>query len=136
MDRKPGRERRESPATPPEESHRPNNSGGARRPGARSATCRSGGGNSARLVAPGLHYICTERRRLGQRDGPLLADRGYPCMPHVRTPYPDPEPGPQSRHNPALSKQARALKPRSGFSRPGSRACGGSGSLQRGHVTV
>uniref|UniRef100_A0AAR2JM05 DDE Tnp4 domain-containing protein n=1 Tax=Pygocentrus nattereri TaxID=42514 RepID=A0AAR2JM05_PYGNA len=40
----------------------------------------------------------------GQYDGILLADRGYPCMPYVMTPYPDPEPGPQSHYNLALCR--------------------------------
>ncbi|XP_062864450.1 putative nuclease HARBI1 [Trichomycterus rosablanca] len=40
----------------------------------------------------------------GQYDGLLVADRGYPCMPYVMTPYPDPEPGPQSRYNLALCR--------------------------------
>uniref|UniRef100_A0AAR2J8S9 DDE Tnp4 domain-containing protein n=2 Tax=Pygocentrus nattereri TaxID=42514 RepID=A0AAR2J8S9_PYGNA len=40
----------------------------------------------------------------GQYNGLLLADRGYPCMPYMMTPYPDPEPGLQSRYNLALSK--------------------------------
>ncbi|KAL7888496.1 hypothetical protein AOLI_G00034700 [Acnodon oligacanthus] len=40
----------------------------------------------------------------GQYDGLLFGDRGYPCMSYVMTPYPDPEPGPHSRYNLALSK--------------------------------
>uniref|UniRef100_A0AAR2JYS2 DDE Tnp4 domain-containing protein n=1 Tax=Pygocentrus nattereri TaxID=42514 RepID=A0AAR2JYS2_PYGNA len=48
------------------------------------------------------HYIpCV---LTGQYNGLLLADRGYPCMPYMMTPYPDPEPGLQSRYNLALSK--------------------------------
>ncbi|KAL7877205.1 hypothetical protein SRHO_G00038480 [Serrasalmus rhombeus] len=40
----------------------------------------------------------------GQHNGILLADRGYPCMPYVMTPCPDPEPGPQSCYNVALCR--------------------------------
>ncbi|KAI5100909.1 putative nuclease HARBI1, partial [Silurus meridionalis] len=29
----------------------------------------------------------------------LLGDRGYPCLPYLMTPYPEPEPGPQTRFN-------------------------------------
>lgn len=47
---------------------------------------------------------CTPCVLTGQYDGILLADRGYPCPPYVMTPYPDPEPGPQSRYNLALCR--------------------------------
>uniref|UniRef100_A0A3Q2VRZ6 Putative nuclease HARBI1 n=1 Tax=Haplochromis burtoni TaxID=8153 RepID=A0A3Q2VRZ6_HAPBU len=35
----------------------------------------------------------------GEYTGHLLGDRGYPCLPYLLTPYPDPEPGPQQRYN-------------------------------------
>ncbi|KAL7831118.1 hypothetical protein SRHO_G00306200 [Serrasalmus rhombeus] len=46
----------------------------------------------------------------GQYDGLLLADRGYPCMPYMMTPYPDPEPGLQSRYNLALCKTRASVE--------------------------
>ncbi|XP_041961798.1 putative nuclease HARBI1 [Alosa sapidissima] len=40
----------------------------------------------------------------GEFDGYLLGDRGYPCLPTLITPYPDPNPGAQSRFNVAHSR--------------------------------
>ncbi|XP_043092070.1 putative nuclease HARBI1 [Puntigrus tetrazona] len=40
----------------------------------------------------------------GQYNGYLLVDRGYPCLPCLMTPYPEPEPGPQTRFNLAHSR--------------------------------
>ncbi|KAI5627523.1 putative nuclease HARBI1, partial [Silurus asotus] len=34
----------------------------------------------------------------------LLWDRGYPCLPYLMTPYPEPKPGPQTRFNLAHSR--------------------------------
>ncbi|XP_030288526.1 putative nuclease HARBI1 [Sparus aurata] len=39
----------------------------------------------------------SDRFARGEFDGYLLGDRGYPCQPHLLTPYPDP--GPQQRYN-------------------------------------
>ncbi|XP_061586279.1 putative nuclease HARBI1 [Cololabis saira] len=48
-----------------------------------------------------IYRKCTLSNRFahGEFDGYLLGDRGYPCMPSLLTPYPDPEPGPQQRFN-------------------------------------
>ncbi|XP_067275523.1 putative nuclease HARBI1 [Pseudorasbora parva] len=40
----------------------------------------------------------------GQYNGYLLGDRGYPCLPYLMTPYPEPGPGPQTRFNLAHSR--------------------------------
>ncbi|XP_026012830.1 putative nuclease HARBI1 [Astatotilapia calliptera] len=44
---------------------------------------------------------CTLSTKFGHGEftGHLLGDRGYPCLPYLLTPYPDPEPGPQQRYN-------------------------------------
>ena len=36
---------------------------------------------------------------VGEFDGHVLGDRGYPCQPCLLTPYADPVPGPQQRYN-------------------------------------
>lgn len=38
---------------------------------------------------------------IGQFDGYLLGDRGYPCQPYLMTPYPDPGAGPEQHFNSA-----------------------------------
>ncbi|XP_036408036.1 putative nuclease HARBI1 [Megalops cyprinoides] len=50
---------------------------------------------------PGYVRESTVSTRLGNGEFVchLLGDRGYPCLPHQITPYPDPEPGPQQRFN-------------------------------------
>ncbi|XP_039626032.1 putative nuclease HARBI1 [Polypterus senegalus] len=40
----------------------------------------------------------------GQYNGYLLGDRGYPCLPCLMTPYPEADPGPQTRFNLAHSR--------------------------------
>ncbi|XP_059915809.1 putative nuclease HARBI1 [Gadus macrocephalus] len=40
----------------------------------------------------------------GQFDGWILGDRGYPCLPTLITPYPNPAPGPQTTLNRAHSR--------------------------------
>uniref|UniRef100_A0A3B4GIJ3 DDE Tnp4 domain-containing protein n=1 Tax=Pundamilia nyererei TaxID=303518 RepID=A0A3B4GIJ3_9CICH len=40
----------------------------------------------------------------GAYDGILLGDRGYACMQYFMTPFPDPNPGPQTRYNAALAR--------------------------------
>ncbi|XP_036975905.1 putative nuclease HARBI1 [Acanthopagrus latus] len=42
---------------------------------------------------------CSRTFKNGEFDDYLLGDRGYCCQPHLLTPYPDPEPGPQQRYN-------------------------------------
>ncbi|RXN22861.1 nuclease HARBI1 [Labeo rohita] len=37
-------------------------------------------------------------------DGILLGDRGYACRQYFMTPFPDPNPGPQTRYNAALAR--------------------------------
>uniref|UniRef100_A0AAZ1Y5I9 Putative nuclease HARBI1 n=1 Tax=Oreochromis aureus TaxID=47969 RepID=A0AAZ1Y5I9_OREAU len=44
-----------------------------------------------------LHYT-------GAYDGILLGDRGYACRQYFLTPFPDPNPGPQTRYNAALAR--------------------------------
>ncbi|XP_025764329.1 putative nuclease HARBI1 isoform X1 [Oreochromis niloticus] len=44
-----------------------------------------------------LHYT-------GAYDGILLGDRGYACRQYFMTPFPDPNPGPQTRYNAALAR--------------------------------
>lgn len=46
----------------------------------------------------------SDRFASGESVGYLLGDRGYPCLPHLLTPYPDPEPGPQQCYNAALNR--------------------------------
>ncbi|XP_020488383.1 putative nuclease HARBI1 [Labrus bergylta] len=43
----------------------------------------------------------SKRMENGEFDGLLLGDGGYPCLPTLLTPYPDPEPGPQQNFNEA-----------------------------------
>ena len=40
----------------------------------------------------------------GAYDGILLCDRGYACRQYFMTPFPDPNPGPQTRFNTALAR--------------------------------
>uniref|UniRef100_A0A8C4SJS0 Putative nuclease HARBI1 n=1 Tax=Erpetoichthys calabaricus TaxID=27687 RepID=A0A8C4SJS0_ERPCA len=40
----------------------------------------------------------------GHHGGILLGDRGYACRNFLMTPFPDPNPGPQTRYNAALSR--------------------------------
>ncbi|XP_076745051.1 neurotrimin isoform X9 [Maylandia zebra] len=40
----------------------------------------------------------------GAYDGILLGDRGYACRQYFMTPFPDPNPGPQTRYNAALAR--------------------------------
>lgn len=40
----------------------------------------------------------------GDFDGILLGDRGYACRQYFMTPFPDPNPGPQTRYNAALAR--------------------------------
>ncbi len=44
-------------------------------------------------------YHCT-----GDYDGILVGDRGYACRQYFMTPFPDPNPGPQTRYNAALAR--------------------------------
>ncbi|RXN21895.1 nuclease HARBI1 [Labeo rohita] len=47
--------------------------------------------------------LCTLFER-GAYDGILLGDRGYACRQYFMTPFPDPNPGPQTRYNAALAR--------------------------------
>uniref|UniRef100_A0AAZ1XNS7 DDE Tnp4 domain-containing protein n=2 Tax=Oreochromis aureus TaxID=47969 RepID=A0AAZ1XNS7_OREAU len=47
--------------------------------------------------------LCTLFER-GAYNGILLGDRGYVCRQYFMTPFPDPNPGPQTRYNAALAK--------------------------------
>ena len=49
-------------------------------------------------IAQSLYLIA------GQFDGWILGDRGYPCLPMLITPYPNPAPGPQTTLNRAHSR--------------------------------
>ncbi len=44
-------------------------------------------------------YHCT-----GDYDGILVGDRGYACKQYFMTPFPDPNPGPQTRYNAAPAR--------------------------------
>ncbi|XP_061595268.1 putative nuclease HARBI1 [Cololabis saira] len=44
------------------------------------------------------------RLEQGLFSGVLVGDRGYACQPFLMTPYPDPDAGPQTRFNVALSR--------------------------------
>uniref|UniRef100_A0A8C1KSX7 Putative nuclease HARBI1 n=1 Tax=Cyprinus carpio TaxID=7962 RepID=A0A8C1KSX7_CYPCA len=48
-------------------------------------------------------HLCTLFER-GDFDGILLGDRGYACRQYFMTPFPDPNPGPQTRYNAALAR--------------------------------
>ncbi|XP_028437867.1 putative nuclease HARBI1 [Perca flavescens] len=48
-------------------------------------------------------HLCTLFER-GAYDGILLGDRGYACRQYFMMPFPDPNPGPQSRFNTALAR--------------------------------
>ena len=47
-----------------------------------------------------LLHICIT----GHISGLLIGDRGYTCLRHLMTPYPEPHPDPETRFNVALSK--------------------------------
>ena len=56
-----------------------------------------------------LHFFDTDHGNIpfhlqGFFSGVLLGDRGYACQPYLMTPYPDPDAGPQTTFNVALSK--------------------------------
>ncbi|XP_056619728.1 putative nuclease HARBI1 [Triplophysa dalaica] len=48
-------------------------------------------------------HLCTLFER-GDFDGILLGDRGYACRQYFMTPFPEPNPGPQTRYNAALAR--------------------------------
>ncbi|XDV19487.1 hypothetical protein PO909_024952 [Leuciscus waleckii] len=48
-------------------------------------------------------HLCT-LFECGAYDGILLGDRGYACRQYFMTPFPDPNPGPQTRFNTALAR--------------------------------
>uniref|UniRef100_I3K8R4 Putative nuclease HARBI1 n=1 Tax=Oreochromis niloticus TaxID=8128 RepID=I3K8R4_ORENI len=50
-----------------------------------------------------LHYT-------GAYDGILLGDRGYACRRYFLTPFPDPNPGPQTRYNAALARTRACIE--------------------------
>ncbi len=50
-------------------------------------------------------YHCT-----GDYDGILVGDRGYACRQYFMTPFPDPNPGPQTRYNAALARTRACIE--------------------------
>ena len=53
-----------------------------------------------------LLHICIT----GHISGLLIGDRGYACLRHLMTPYPEPHPDPETRFNVALSKTRARIK--------------------------